>query len=126
MLAIGGVVSLALGSFLLFRSPSGLEFVKLSWTVIIAATLVSALFFLFIVSAGIKAQSLKPVSGVEGIIGERGYALVSLDPRGTVKVHGEVWNAESISGRIEEGAQVNITAVRDLTLIVEKITNRLS
>lgn len=125
MLAIGGVISLALGSFLLFRSPSGLEFVKLSWTVIIAATIVSALFILFIVSFGIKAQQLKPVSGMEGLIGEAGIALAALNPSGTVRVHGEVWNAESVSGIIGEGEEVKVTGIMDLKLFVEKINTRI-
>jgi membrane-bound serine protease (ClpP class) len=58
LLAIGGVISLLLGSMMLIRSGSSLEMVRISRTVIFTATAVSALFFLFVIGFGIKAQRL--------------------------------------------------------------------
>lgn len=46
LLAIGGVISLLLGSMMLIRASSSLEFVKLSRSVIITSTAVTSLFFL--------------------------------------------------------------------------------
>lgn len=121
LLAIGGTVSLLLGSLMLIRSGSSLEVVRISRTVIIAATVVSALFFLFILGFGIKAQRNKVVTGSEALIGDIAEVLDMLDPSGTVRVQGEVWNAESLSGMIAKGERVRIKEMRNLKLYVESI-----
>ncbi len=126
MLAIGGIISLILGSFLLFRFDDSLAFMRLSWSVIIAVTAVSALFFLFILTFGLRAQQLPPMSGSEGIVGETGIVLTPLNPTGTVRVHGEVWNAESISSPIPVGEKITVVAIKDLRLTVEKVNSQLT
>jgi membrane-bound serine protease (ClpP class) len=123
MLAIGGVVALSLGSMMLFRTESALEFVHISWTVIIAAVLVTAFFFLFVVSIGLKAQQSRPVTGIEGMVGDIGESLDPLDPTGTVRVHGEIWQAEAIAGTINKGEKVRVVDVINLKLLVEHIHN---
>lgn len=121
MLAIGGIISLLLGSLMLVRTTSSLEFARISYSVIIGSAIVTSLFFLFVVGAGLKAQRAKPVTGVEGLMGEIGESLVTLDHAGTVRVHGEVWNAESISGTISAGKKVRVTGIKDLKLYVESV-----
>ena len=123
LLAIGGIVSLLLGSMMLIRTSSALEFVRISKTVIFSATALSALFFLFVIGLGLRAQRLKVVTGIEGLIGETGQSLETLDPAGTVMLQGAVWNAESISGNISKGEKVRVTAMNNLKLYVEQITN---
>ena len=123
LLAIGGVISLLLGSMMLIRSGSSLEIVKISRSVIIAATAVSALFFLFVIGFGIKAQRLKVVTGVEALIGVTGEVMDMLDPIGTVRVQGETWNAESLSGMIGKGERVRIKEMKNLKLYVEPINS---
>ena len=119
MLAIGGAVSLLLGSMMLIRTSSSLEFARISHSVIIASTAVTVLFFLFVIGVGLKAQRAKPVTGIEGLMGEVGETLVTLDLTGTVRVHGEVWNAESLSGMIRKGEKVRVAGIKDLKLFVE-------
>jgi membrane-bound serine protease (ClpP class) len=121
VLAIGGVVSLLLGSFMLIQSNSSLEFVKISRSVIIATVVISSLFFLFIIGLGLKAQRAKPVTGIEGLAGENGETMEHLDPFGFVRVHGEMWKAESVSGKIEKGTKVRIVRIENLKLFVEPI-----
>ncbi len=123
LLAIGGVISLFLGSMMLIKSNSSLEMVKISWGVMIGATIVSALFFLFIVGFGIRAQRRKVVTGIEGLVGDTGEVMQALSPTGTIKVQGEIWNAESLSGPIEKGEKVRIKEMRSLKLFVERINN---
>jgi membrane-bound serine protease (ClpP class) len=123
LLAIGGVISLLLGSMMLIRSNSSLEMVKISHGVIIGATLVSALFFLFVVGFGIRAQRRKVVTGIEGLVGEIGDVMQTLSPTGIIKVQGEIWNAESLAGTIEKGEKVRIKEINQLKLFVEKINN---
>jgi membrane-bound serine protease (ClpP class) len=121
VLAIGGVVSMLLGSFMLIQSNSSLEFVSISRSVIIAAVVISALFFLFIIGLGLKAQRARPVTGIEGMTGETGEVIETLDPLGTVRVHGERWKAESLSGTIEKGKKVRVKRIENLKLYVEPI-----
>jgi membrane-bound serine protease (ClpP class) len=123
LLAIGGVISLFLGSMMLIKSNSSLEMVKISWGVMIGATIVSALFFLFIVGFGIRAQRRKVVTGIEGLVGDTGEVMDGLSPTGTIRVQGEIWNAESLSGTIDKGEKVRIKEMKNLKLFVEKINN---
>ena len=123
LLAIGGVISLLLGSMMLIKSNSSLEMVKISRGVIIGATIASALFFLFVVGFGIRAQRRKVVTGIEGLVGDIGEVTDTLSPVGKVKVQGELWNAESLAGTIDKGEKVRIKEMKNLKLFVEKINN---
>ena len=120
MLTVGGVVSLFLGSVMLIDSESSLEFVSLSWSVIIPAVLFTAAFFIFAIGMGIRAQKRAPVTGIEGIVGETGEALSDLNPDGQVRIHGEIWNATSNQGRIKSGTHVVVEKVDNLHLTVKK------
>ena len=119
MLAIGGVVSLLLGSMMLIKPGSELELVNISLTVIITATVLSALFFLLIIGAGLQAQRRKAVTGLDSMIGEMAEVIAPDGAKGLVKVNGEIWNAESLRGVISKGEIVRIKEIRDLTLYVE-------
>jgi membrane-bound serine protease (ClpP class) len=121
LLTAGGIISLLLGSVMLINSESSLEFVSLSWSVIIPAVLCTAAFFLFAVGMGIRAQRKKPVTGVEGIIGETGEAVTSLAPIGQVKVHGEIWSAEGDGTPIDAGTRVVVVSIAGLRLTVRRV-----
>lgn len=121
VLAIGGIVSLLLGSLMLIKPGSALDRAAISGSVIISATIVAALFFLFIIRFGIKAQNRKVVTGLEALIGDTGEVIDMLAPTGTVKVQGEIWNAESLAGTISPGEKVRIKEMKQLKLYVEPI-----
>ncbi|MEO6961280.1 MAG: nodulation protein NfeD [Puia sp.] len=121
MLAIGGITAMAIGSLMLIRPVSTLEFVRISRLLIVSSVAVSAAFFLFIVGMGLKAQRAKPATGIDGMKGEIGEALDLLDPGGRVRVHGEIWNALSESGPIRKGEQVRVLAVKELKVYVEQV-----
>jgi len=120
LLTAGGVTSLFLGSIMLIHSESSLEFISLSWGVIIPAVLCTTLFFLFAIGMGIRAQRRKPISGVEGIVGETGDAITPLQPEGQVRVHGEIWKAVSTSGPLPAGTRVVVENVESLRLTVRQ------
>lgn len=120
ILSIGGVVSLLLGSIMLIDPDSALEYARISWTVIIPVTLLITAFFLFAVSLGLRAQLRKPATGNEGFIGRFGEALEQLEPAGEVRVWGERWNAESVSGKIKKGERVKVVGVDNMKLKVDK------
>ena len=121
LLAIGGTVSVFLGSLFLFRNSSAENFVSISYAVIIAVTAVTALFFLFVVGMGIKAQRTKPAMGMQTFIGKTGEVVNPLEPKGAIRVNGEIWNAESLSEKINVGEKIIVRDIKNLTLYVEKI-----
>jgi membrane-bound serine protease (ClpP class) len=119
LLAIGGVISLLLGSMMLIRTDETWAMGRLSWSVIITAVGISAMFFLFVISMGLKAQRAKPTMGLDSMIGEIGQSLSELNPAGTVRMHGEIWKAITASGLIPEGKKVIVTGFLNFTLQVE-------
>ena len=121
LLSVGGVISLILGSMMLIRSDSALEFVQLSFSVILTSAALSLIFFMFVVGLGVRALRSKPTTGQEGLVGEIGEALSNLDPTGTVRVHGEIWNATALAGSIPEHSKVRVVKLENLTLTVEEI-----
>ena len=121
LLTIGGIISLLLGSFMLIRDDVTFPVLQISKTVIITTAAITTLFFLFVIGAGIRAQRTKPVTGMEGTIGEIGEVINSLSPSGTVLLHGELWNAETSSGVIDKGEKIKVIAMKNFKLLVEKI-----
>jgi membrane-bound serine protease (ClpP class) len=68
---------------------------------------------------GIKAQRRKPVTGLKALMSEPAVTLDDLNPSGRVRIHGEIWNAISISGNINTGEKVRVREVKNLILYVE-------
>jgi membrane-bound serine protease (ClpP class) len=118
LLAIGGVISLFLGSLMLIESPT--EYMRISLSVIIPAVLVSAAFFMFAVTKAIRARLTKPTTGMEGLIGETGTVSTPIAPEGKVSIHGEFWNAMG-DQKIEAGEKVQVIGVMNLKLKVKRI-----
>ena len=74
---------------------------------------------------GLKAQKNKNVTGAESMVGERGEALDSFETSGQVLVHGEIWRAESVGGKIEKGQAIRVTAIENFKLFVEPVKNKI-
>jgi len=121
LLTVGGVISLILGSIMLINTESTLEAIKISWQVILAIVIFTTAFFIFAIGFGIRAQSRKPTTGIEGIIGETGVTISNMDPEGQISVHGELWNAESLDGYLQKGTKVKVARVSNLKLLVNKL-----
>lgn len=117
MLAVGGVVSMVLGSLILFPSPE--PYLRLSWEVIAATVGVTAVFFAVVITKVIQAHRERPITGVEGMIGELGVADTDLAPEGKVVLRGEYWNASS-EQPVQKGEKVRVVGVTGLRLTVRK------
>jgi membrane-bound serine protease (ClpP class) len=113
----GGIISFFLGALMLFNhAPAGYN-LPMSW--IISTTLVTAAFFVFFVSKGIRAQRLPKSAGAETMIGKTVNALSRIDSAGgKVFIEGEHWNAVS-DVVIEKDKLVEITGITGLTLKVK-------
>ncbi|HDI51185.1 MAG TPA: nodulation protein NfeD, partial [Bacteroidetes bacterium] len=121
LLTLGGIVSMVLGSLMLFESPY--PFLKVSLSVIIPAVITTVLFFLLAIGLGIRAQWCKPATGKEGIIGEVGVALTRIYDGGQVKIHGEIWKATA-EKPIKKGRKVKVVAVQGLCLKVQPYSEK--
>ncbi|HAB51433.1 MAG: serine protease [Ignavibacteria bacterium RIFOXYB2_FULL_35_12] len=119
ILSIGGVISLIIGSIMLINVESGLEVVKISWEVVALFVILTVLFFAFAITLGIKAQKSKPTTGTQGLLKSFGEAITDLNPDGEVRIHGEIWNAESIEGKIEAKSKVEVVEIQNLKLKVK-------
>jgi membrane-bound serine protease (ClpP class) len=117
----GGIIAFFLGALMLFNhEPVGY---RLPMTWVISTTLVTAAFFAFFISKGIRAQ-FKPVqAGKETMLGKTVNALSRIDPQGgRVFIEGENWNAVSETP-VEAGQPVEIVGITGLTLKVKPKTN---
>ncbi len=120
MLTVGGVISLALGSFMLFDTPE--PALRISLQVLIPAVLAASLFFIVVIWLAVKAQMRKHFSGTESMVEGHGEARTDIDKEGKVFYQGEYWTALS-DAFIPRGAKVRIKKVDGLKLIVEEIKN---
>jgi membrane-bound serine protease (ClpP class) len=118
LLSLGGVISLFLGSLMLFEGTA--PGMRLSWRVLVPTVVMVSGFFVAVAGLVFRSQVSKPRTGDKGLVGEVGVAKSRLEPEGKVFVHGELWNAVA-PGRIEAGAKVRVVSVDRLLLKVEQV-----
>jgi membrane-bound serine protease (ClpP class) len=123
VLGIGGVISLALGSFLLFDTQN--SGVGVDRSIIFAAVATLSTFVLAISYLVYRSQKSKPTLGLAGMVGEIGDVRAKLNPAGKVFVHGEHWNAEA-EGEIDVGEKVEVVGYQGLNLKVRRLSKRSS
>jgi len=118
-LTVGGVISMLLGSAMLFDTDA--PFLKVSWSVIIPIVFFTAAFFLFLVGMTIRAMRKKPTTGKKGLEGEIALVKTNIIPgkAGSVFIHGEFWDAVS-DEKIKNGEEVEIVSVEGLKLKVQQ------
>ncbi len=122
VLTIGGVISMILGSFMLYDAPE-VGF-RVSWAVILPTVGSTAGLFAWAVSAGVRAMRRPAVTGAAGMVGRLAVARGELGPEGHVNVDGEIWRAVAEGGSIPAGEKVRVTAVEGLTLRVSRAGDR--
>jgi membrane-bound serine protease (ClpP class) len=114
VLFAGGMVSLVAGSLLLF---SGTPFEVNPWVMGIVIGSIAAVFIL-VVTVIIRSQRSPVNTGREGLIGQTAVVRAALDPKGTVFVEGEIWNASVEGGKADPGEEVMVMGVEGLRLRV--------
>jgi len=118
VLALGGVVSMFLGAIFLVRSP--LTPGGVSVGVALAGTVPFAVLAVVLMRLVLRSRRWKTATGKEEMIGSQGVAIgpLAAGAEGMVRVHGELWRAES-SRQVQEGEAVRILRVEGLKLYVE-------
>jgi len=113
----GGIISLVVGSLILFSYSPGIE---VNRGLIAGVTAAIAAFGIFVIGAIIRGQRRRKATGPEGMVGRLAIAKTPLDPTGTVLAEGELWTAIAEGGKIEPHEKVVITKVEELKLWVAK------
>ena len=117
ILGISGVVSLGLGSLLLFNVQG--SDLAVDGSIVLAAVGTLSAFVLVVTVLVVRSQRRKATLGYGGLIGEVGEVRERLDLRGKVFVHGEVWNAEGAE-RLEAGDRVEVVGYDGMKLKVKR------
>ena len=120
LLTISGIISLVLGSIMLIKTDSGFDVIGVSWKIILLFVVLTVSFFFFAIGLGIKAQRRKPATGQEGLLNEIGETISDFEPDGMVKIHGEIWKAESLEGPIPKGSKIIVAGISELKLQIKK------
>jgi membrane-bound serine protease (ClpP class) len=118
VLAAGGVISMFLGAIFLIRSPLTPGGVSIS--VALAGTIPFAILVVFLMRLVLRSRKWKTTTGKEELIGSEGVVvkLLQSGAEGMIRVHGELWRAESAQP-VQEGKTVRIVRVEGLKLHVE-------
>ncbi len=119
VLVVSGAVAFFLGALMLFQDFP--EPMALSLTWLVPATLLTAAFFLWVATYGLKAHFAEPRSGLEALIGHQAEVIDPVSPKGgRVFVAGEYWHAIS-DHEIDEGAHCEIQSVDGLIMTVKPV-----
>lgn len=118
MLSFAGVVSLVLGSLMLFKTRDFGG--RLDMSVFIPTIVTISAFFVVVASLAFRAQMRKPQTGTDALEGEIGIVKKDLTPQGKVFIAGELWNAEA-EETIAAGERVRVISVENLKLKVKRI-----
>ena len=113
ILSIGGLISLTIGSIMLF------EDVGVSLKLMLPTIVLVGGFFVTVAWLAYKAYRVSPRGGTEGLLGEVGKVEEPIDPEGLVFVHGEYWKARAAE-RLEPGERVEVEGVDGLVLKVKR------
>ncbi len=118
ILTVGGVISLIMGSLLLFDTTD--PALRISLQVLIPAVVVASAFFIVVIWLALKAQLRNHYSGAEAMINAEAEAVTEIANEGEVFYKGEYWKATS-KNPIKKGAKVKILKIDGLSLSVEEI-----
>jgi membrane-bound serine protease (ClpP class) len=114
-----------LGAFGIYYLSFGLQYSPSPVTQVVEIELSLLVIFGVIVGLYIRwiigpLRRRRKLTGAEAMIGKTGVAITDLKPKGEVRVVGEIWRAESLSGDIAKGEQVTVKALNGLVIMVQK------
>jgi len=87
---------------------------------LIAIMVVWGAFSVFTYRVGSRALALKPTVSLPDMVNSKGKVVSPLDPDGLVRIRGELWVAESATGRMDTGEEIVVVGQEGLKLVVDK------
>ena len=116
VLGLGGTAAFVIGSIMLLDTD--VPGYGISWVLIGSVSVVSAGFFLFVMTMLMRSRHRPVVTGKEEMIGSTGHVIDWNGQSGRVRVHGEIWSARS-NKPLDPGRPVQVRAIDGLTLVVQ-------
>jgi membrane-bound serine protease (ClpP class) len=117
LMGLSGVVAIAAGGLMLFRTPGE----GVSPFLVIGMSVVAGVLLAFVATKVVQARH-RPVTAGGGsltLVGRTAVVRTRLQPRGQVYLHGELWQAEAAEGEdVDPGREVVVEGVEGLTLRV--------
>jgi membrane-bound serine protease (ClpP class) len=116
VIGVAGIVAFVIGALLMF--PSGAPGFTLSFSVVAAATIMTAALFLLVLTMLLRSRRRPVVTGKEGLLGAEGETVAWDGAEGRVRVHGEIWRARA-PRPLPAGARIRVIDREGLVLVVE-------
>lgn len=114
-----GAVGIYFLSFDLKYSPSPIgDLAILELGLVVVFGVLAGLYIRWVVGPLRRRSRL---TGAEALRGKTGVAISDLNPKGEVRVAGEIWRAESLSGEIAKGERVTVKELKGLVVMVVKV-----
>ncbi|MFN2177121.1 MAG: NfeD family protein [Anaerolineales bacterium] len=122
-LTAAGVISLIVGSLVLFNSPSVPSFQRVSVPLIVGVSVATGALFFAVLIFALRAQAMPVWMGQESMVGRVGLVRESLSPAGQIQLGGEQWTAELVDGggTAGRGSKVEVVRVEGLKLFVRVV-----
>ena len=118
IVGLGGIAAFAIGALFLFDPDQSDIPIQASWQVIAGVTALSAALSLGVLSFALRARRRPVLTGAEEMLGAPGEVVDWAGGAGRVRVHGEIWAAQS-GAMLAVGQKVRVTARTGLILAVE-------
>ncbi len=119
VLAAAGIVALVFGALTLVDGP--IPEMRVHLATALSTGLAFGLITVFLLRLALRARRSKVRMGGDAMIGLIAVVTQPLAPIGQVMVNGELWQAESVTPAAP-GDQVRVRGLRDLTLLVERVS----
>ncbi|HEX5556705.1 MAG TPA: nodulation protein NfeD [Gaiellales bacterium] len=117
LMGLSGVIAIAAGGLLLFRTPGE----GVDPFLVVGMSVVAGVLLAFVATKVVQARH-RPVTAGGGsltLVGRTAVVRTRLQPRGQVYLHGELWQAEAAEGDdVGPGREVVVEGVEGLTLRV--------
>jgi membrane-bound serine protease (ClpP class) len=116
LMGISGVIAIAAGGLMLFRTPGE----GVSPFLVIGMSVVAGVLLAFVATKVVAARHSPVVAGggMLALVGHTAVVRTRLQPHGQVYLHGELWRAETDGDDVEAGREVVVQSVEGLTLRV--------
>jgi membrane-bound serine protease (ClpP class) len=116
VIGVGGIIAFVIGAIMMF--PPGAPGFELSPVVIAGVVVVTASFFMLVLSMLFRSRKRLVITGREALLGAEGDAVAWQGADGRVLIRGEIWRARA-ARPLQPGTRVKVIDRDGLVLVVE-------
>ncbi len=121
-LTAAGTISFVVGSLVLFNSIETPGFPQVSVPLVVSTGIFLAGGIFVVLRFALRALKTPVRTGMESLMGLRGYVISPLEPNGTIQLAGEEWSAITDDfENLPAGTPVQVIDKRGISLIVKRI-----